>query len=675
MIHFLFLTAMLPALSGLLVWMIPSRKLAVLSSNMLAAATAVNSLWLCGQAFAYGPYASSSVWVEMGGRALSFGVGLDRASALLFMVVSLIATLVQVFSRGYMHGERHIRRYFSMLGLFTSAMLFLLLADNLVQMYLFWELVGFCSYQLIGFWREKKSATNAANKAFILNRVGDAGFLVGILALYAQYGTLELSAIAQLPSALEQPLAQLAVFGLMCGAIAKSAQFPLSVWLPDAMEGPTPVSALIHAATMVAAGVYLMFRVSFLFTPQAAVVLTAVGVITALLGGLSALVQYDIKRVLAFSTISQLGYMMAAIGMGGASAAMFHLYTHAFFKAGLFLGAGSVIHSMYQVSCETCKSFQPQDIRWMGGLRKYMPMTALGFGICAMALAGVPLFSGFLSKDAILFVAANYAQQGTVLGWFPFAGLLLVGVLTAFYMGRLCFRVFFGEFPVAKACQSCYTQPHEVHPCMYAPVLLLALLSFGLFYSLNPFSFTHAWVWEVISPLKGDMADALGVELTSVSAAALGIALAAYAYLYRPSVLDVFRIPFLKKLLQRFFFLDAAWMGLARVARYIAGRLSDIPHIDDYVIATTLHVSTSVRRFDNGFVDLLIRYIGVAGLIFAHIVSAVDRYVVDGLVALIGLMARGFGRLLRGTQQGNAQVYLGWMVLLFVLGAWVLLAY
>jgi NADH-quinone oxidoreductase subunit L len=360
-----------------------------------------------------------ATWLFVGDLQVDFGLRLDPLSLLMTLIVSFVASFIHLYSAGYMHDDPGYSRFFACLSLFTFSMLGIVLSNNFLQLFIFWELVGVCSYLLIGFWFEKPAAADAAKKAFITNRLGDFGFIFGILVTWATLGSLHfgtLESILKQNSQALGPVATLAGLLIFCGAIGKSAQFPLHVWLPDAMEGPTPVSALIHAATMVAAGVYMLCRVFFLLNSQALAVIAVIGGVTALLAAVIAVQQNDIKRILAYSTLSQLGYMVMAVGLGGPTPAMFHLTTHAFFKALLFLGAGSVIHALHH----------EQDIWKMGALRKKMPVTFWTFLVGTLALCGVPPFSGFYSKDAIL------AQALHVHNYPLFAIAALVAVLTTF---------------------------------------------------------------------------------------------------------------------------------------------------------------------------------------------------------------------------------------------------
>ena len=377
-------------------------------------------------------------WIASGDFVLDLTLRLDPLSAVMLLVVTGIGTLIHVYSTAYMHEEREseFARYFSYLNLFAAFMLVLVLGSNFLVMFVGWEGVGLCSYLLIGFWFTKRTATDAGKKAFVVNRIGDYAFLLGMLLLFAQFGTLDFQGLASMVTALPLETGTFGVLSiatllLFIGATGKSAQIPLYVWLPDAMEGPTPVSALIHAATMVTAGVYMIGRNAVLFShaPETMFIVAVVGVLTALMAGTIGLVQNDIKRVLAYSTVSQLGYMFLAMGVGAFGAGIFHLYTHAFFKALLFLGAGAVIHALHG----------EQDIRNMGGLKRRLPITYWTFLIGALAIAGVPGLAGFFSKDEILFEA--FAEGHTVL-WV--VGIV-TSLLTAAYMFRLVFLTFHGE--------------------------------------------------------------------------------------------------------------------------------------------------------------------------------------------------------------------------------------
>ena len=482
--------------------------LAVLAMAASATCSIIGTLWLLQD---YDRYAGmnatlASRWTEqvdylrIGSArveanpafAIPLGFAIDRITALMMCMVTIIGTLIFLFSLGYMHDElknvhdhaAHVKRrgrfaqFFQYLLLFAFSMLFLLISDNLLQVFVTWELVGVCSFLLIGFYFERKSASTAANKAFIMNRVGDAGFLIGLAIIFAHFGTFKFS---ELSSALTHPVQHgmsrttwiVMGLGLFAGCVGKSAQFPLQTWLPDAMEGPTPVSALIHAATMVAAGVYLCARCLPFFAPEVLTVIAYTGAITLFISAAVACVQTDIKRVLAFSTCSQLGYMMLALGLVDWTAGLFHLMTHAFFKALLFLCAGSVI----------CAIHHEQDLLKMGGLRKKMPITAFTMLIGVAAIIGVPFFSGWYSKDMILAEAEINYQREMTLSSIVFAYLPFITVIfTAYYMTRLWLLAFAGE----ARNQHVYENAKESPVVMAAPLIALAAFSLGI-----------AWGWPV----------------------------------------------------------------------------------------------------------------------------------------------------------------------------------
>ena len=442
-------------------------------------------------------------WLSLGSVTFSMGFYLDSVTAIMLIVVTLVSSLVHIFSMGYMHGDPRYPRFFAFLSLFSFSMLFLVVSDNLLGIYIGWELVGLCSYLLIGFWFEKDSAADACKKAFLTTRVGDVGMFIGMMMLFTKFDTLSLygeggifaAAASQLNTG---DMVWLSVAGVLifCGAVGKSAQVPLHTWLPDAMEGPTPVSALIHAATMVAAGVYLTARMFPILTETSSLVIAYIGGITALVAATIAIVRFDIKRVLAYSTVSQLGYMMLGIGVGSYVAGLFHLTTHAFFKALLFLGSGSVIHAFHAMhghahdeehehehdedhgSEHVLGSEIPpdQDMRNMGGLRHKMPITFITMLIATLSISGVPfVFSGFWSKDAILAGVLGRAMEWNSVHHYLLFGLALFAAgITAFYMFRLIFMTFFGE----PRNQEMHDMAHESPKSMTVPLLVLAVLSF-----------------------------------------------------------------------------------------------------------------------------------------------------------------------------------------------------
>lgn len=402
-------------------------------------------------------------WLAFGDSRFYIGILLDNIGATMLAMVSIVALCIVTFSIGYMSDDAAKGRFFAGVAFFMFSMTGIILADNLIMIFLFWELVGFSSYLLIGHYFQKEEAKSASKKAFIVNRVGDFGFLIGIILTYWQFGTTDLGLLATKAGLDPTLISSFIGFLLICGFIGKSAQFPLHVWLPDAMAGPTPVSALIHAATMVAAGIYLLIRIDFILTCEVLTFIAYSGSFVALFAGFCAFAQDDIKRILAYSTLSQLGYMAAILGMGYSGIALFHLITHAFFKALLFLGAGAVIHACHH----------EQSIFKMGGLIKKMPITAITFIIGTLALCGVYGFSGFYSKDAIL-IAANDFDSAL------FYFLVFGALMTAGYMGRLIWIVFFG-----KANSDAASSAHEVKAVMSLPLIVLSL--FAIFVGLNAY--------------------------------------------------------------------------------------------------------------------------------------------------------------------------------------------
>ncbi len=463
---------------------------AVLVLLLMGASLSLSAALFWSQVLGHEPYTWHFTWAVAGPFHLEMGLVVDRLSSLMLVIVTTVSLLVMLYSDGYMAHDQGYSRFFAYLSLFGASMLGLVLSPNLVQVYVFWELVGMCSYLLIGFWYERVAAREAAQKAFIVNRVGDFGLLLGILGFYWATGELEFTAIAERVAALlaagSLPVWLATGFGILVflGPVAKSAQAPLHVWLPDAMEGPTPISALIHAATMVAAGVFLLARMMPVYEhlPVTLQVVAWTGAFTAFLGATIALAQNDIKKGLAYSTISQLGYMVMAMGVAAPVAGMFHLMTHAYFKAMLFLGSGSVIHAMEAVVGHD--PVRAQDMRNMGGLRKYMPITAATFLIGTLAICGIPPFAGFWSKDEILQVVWEANRGLWLVGW-------LTAGMTAFYMFRMYFLTFGGEFrglafgpgamQVAELAHAeshaRATKPHESPWTMTLPLVLLAVPS------------------------------------------------------------------------------------------------------------------------------------------------------------------------------------------------------
>jgi NADH-quinone oxidoreductase subunit L len=565
-------------------WLIPTLPLAGFLVNGLAGrraskafvnAVAIGSvllafLWTVKTLFALAPLEAPHVeryftWIASGDLRIGFDFAVDRLTAVMLMVVTGVGLLIHIYAAGYMAHEGGYYRFFAFLNLFMFFMLVLVLAANFLLLFVGWEGVGLCSYLLIGFYFLRKSAADAGKKAFIVNRIGDFGFSLAVFLIFVTFGTLDFGQVfakaASLPVEHTAGLLTAVCLLLMLGAAGKSAQVPLYVWLPDAMEGPTPVSALIHAATMVTAGVYMVARSAALFTraPLALDVVALIGLFTAVLAASIGLVQNDIKKVFAYSTVSQLGYMFLGLGAGAFSAGIFHLVTHAFFKALLFLGAGSVIHAL---SGE-------QDLRQMGGLRSKIPVTFWTMLCAAVAIAGVPPFSGFYSKDEILLAAHHHAP------WMYWVGVITAG-MTAFYVFRAVFLAFFGSYR-GRA------HAHESPLVMTAPLMALAALS------LAGGKIDVPGILEPVFP-RGEAHHSPALVAISVGAGFAGIALAWLLYVVRPALAGALaeRTGFLYRLLYGKYFLDEIYDALVvwpieKMSRALLWRGMDVGLIDGAV--------------------------------------------------------------------------------------------
>jgi NADH-quinone oxidoreductase subunit L len=674
------LTALLPLLSfGLLIFW--GRRLPRQGDWLAIGLTGIAwllSLWLLfGVVGEQDPIRWDINWFSLPGRP-PWGVSvlLDTLSAGMLALVCFISLLVQLYSVVYMHDERHYARYFAYLGLFTFSMIGLVLAGNLLVMYLFWELVGVSSYLLIGFWMDRPRAAAASKKAFLFNRVGDAGFLIGIILLYVYLGTTDFSAFAEADLS-ATGIATLIGLCLFAGCVGKSAQFPLQTWLPDAMEGPTPVSALIHAATMVAAGIFLLARIHPLLTPDALLVITAIGTITTFMGAYAALFQNDLKKVLAFSTISQLGLMVMGMGVGAPEASLFHLFTHAFFKAGLFLCAGAIIHAVHSATHAVkdpilYAEYDTHDMRRMGGLRRRMPVTFGCYVIVAAALAGIPLFSGFLSKDALLMEAYFWAQAGS--DWRMLVPLFAFATtpMTAFYIGRQIFMIFFGSWRGARAIRP---NIREVPGLMQLPLILLAVLSIGFVFSLQPLDAQQAWL---LTSFTNDPATseghAAGVVGISIALSLGGLLLAFLQYRQKQALRKLDFRNQLPHIRQRF-----ARDSRAMQPLWFFYRLS----VNNWYLDRFYHrsverpfqaISLFLYEFDHRVIDRLVEIFGILQVVLAHMVGWVDRVLVDGGVNLAAWLAGRIGRLTRSFQSGQVQTYFLFALLgLVFVALWVIL--
>lgn len=599
---------------------------------------------------------SSFTWLDMGDFNIKLGFLVDNITIVMLLVVSLISTCTHIFSTQYLKGDIRYSRYFAYLGLFTFSMNGIVLANNLMSMYMFWELVGVSSYLLIGHWFEKDSAADASKKAFLTNRVGDIGFFIGIMLIYTAIGSFAFSDIFEGVSTgmIKGTTLTIAGVGLFLGAMGKSSQFPLHIWLPDAMEGPTPVSALMHAATMVAAGVYLSVRVFPLLTPDALLVVAYVGGITAIFAATIAITQNDIKKVLAYSTVSQLGYMILAVGTGVYTAAFFHLLTHAMFKANLFYGSGSVIHSMHHALHEKHDhETDPQDMRNMGGFRKKMPITHFSMLLSTFAIAGVPLFSGFLSKDAILAGTLSFAQHNPQHILLPIFGFSAAAI-TAFYMFRMIFLTFYGEAKKPEIINDIHESPKE----MTGPLVLLGGLSLFIWYTLpyfNPMS-THGWFTDLVVPRNAVVPGNLTAKeiedgahhahylamYISIAVAFSGIALAYLMYIKKVFVPKNWakKAGFLYYWSLNKYYFDQnynrfLYQPTLRLARKVAWVDWDL--YDKYFINSFGHLTNIVSK--------------ITGKLDYH---GIDQVFVDGNGKIVNL----FGKIIKTIQTGRLQNYI-----------------
>ena len=548
-------------------------------------------------------------WFTLDGKDYQFGFLFDSLTLMMLVLVNFIALLVEIFSLEYMEDDPDLYRYFGFLSLFIFSMLGIVLTDNLFVMYGFWELVGLSSYLLIGFWYKKPEAVQASKKAFLMNRIGDVGFLIGIFAVYF-YNNHSVD-LTTFNHTIHLPTVYCLL--LFCGTIAKSAQFPLHTWLPDAMEGPTPVSALIHAATMVVAGIYLLIRISPMFTIDALAMVAVIGAITMILGSIYAIFQTDIKKTLAYSTVSQLGLMVVGLG---SEASTFHLLTHAFFKAGLFLCAGSIIHALHH----TCKDFDAQDMRLMGGLRKKMPFTFICYLVCSMALMGLPLFSGFLSKDAILSLWFLYVDDTdkNIFAIIIIVSICLGIILTAFYMTRQVWMIFFGEFRNEKINIEFI---HEGSWKMKLPIGLLAILSIGFVFSLNPLSIEHGWFGNFIGT-KFEENYLIGILSTSLVLTGI---IAGYLTRHK---LFTFQLPTFDNFYNKIF------------------------------INPILKLSNSIQFFDQKMLDFFVNFLADLQVFIAKFIGWFDAKVIDGIPNGTVYSAGIIGRVTRSAQGGKVQLYI-----------------
>ena len=597
------------------------------------------------------------LWFTIGTTKLFAGVLLNNLSALLLLLVSLIALPIHIYSTAYMGKDAAYKRYFTYLSLFCFSMLALVVADSMVLFYAFWELVGFSSYLLIGFWYTRPKAVIANKKAFIMNRIGDIGLLTAIIILFSQFHTFDIellfghnglvaqSAITNgiwvAPAGRLPAVWQYIAFGgIFLGVAAKSAQFPLHTWLPDAMEGPTSVSALIHAATMVAAGVFLLGRVYPVFSPAELTILAVVGCFTAFMAATIALTQNDLKRILAYSTISQLGFMVMAMGIGAYASSLFHLTAHAFFKCLLFLVAGVVIHEVQHIKEEYDLDIDPQNILYMGGLRKRMPITFIASIIGGFALTGILFTSGYLSKDGILIQAFIWAEgKSWVFKIIPI-GALLTSLLTAFYITRLIVKVFFGEFKLAESNPHIKLHIHDGGWQYRVPLVFLALCCLFPLFSLNPVFYENAWLFKGFANSNAFDRENIYHTIIPVGVNIFSVLVIYWAYaiyarqkaLPLPEAGALFRFSYHEWYIDKFY--------------------------NRAIVKPVMALSNACRWFDRVIIDGFINLLGRTGLFFSKVSAWIDKYIVDGILNLIAAIVKGIGNFARNFQNGKVQYYL-----------------
>jgi NADH-quinone oxidoreductase subunit L len=663
-----------------------------------------------------------ALWIDMGSRAVRIGLSIDNTQKVLLFMVTLVCTMIHLFASEYMklrdgQPEPRYTRFFAFLSLFTFSMILLAMSDNLLTLFAGWELMGLCSYLLIGFYYEKKSAQDASLKAFMTTRVGDVLLFLALAILWTACGSLRFGDLHAGLAAGKLTGTLLTAAGVLalCGAIGKSAQFPLHTWLPDAMEGPTPVSALIHAATMVAAGVYLAARLLQIgiLDADAQLVIAYIGGFTAIFAASIAFVQNDIKRVLAYSTISQLGYMMLAVGTGHYTAAIFHLLTHAFFKACMFLGSGSVIHSMHDALHHVHSHADAQDMRNMGGLRRKMPLTFLTFFISTLAISGVPLTAGFLSKDAVLAGSLAFAMENPGHIALPVMGFI-AALMTAFYMFRLVFMTFFGKFGVRAddhdrdAVAQSESYVHESPFIMTAPLLVLAAgATFLLWSPTNPMA--EGWIGEVAEE-HAEWMDTGSHTLASPEGAMVFVAdeaeshaATADAHAADPHAAatdahgDDHGVAHTAHVITVALSLAVAGLGILFAFLFYGVRVLSARGLSESSFAKAIEKKYGFDEFYNwAFIQNTLRVCNVSGAFDVKVVDgivngaakvfvnarysftwlngAVDHYVVDGAVNGVGASLRWIGSAFRRGQTGMIQNYLlviftGLIVLIFIVTA------
>ena len=616
-------------------------------STLAILASAVLSIFIFSKVWNQHQVHQQQLWFTIGETKLYAGVLLNNLSVLMLLLVSLIALPVHIYSTAYMKNDENSKRYFAYLSFFCFSMLALVVIDNLILFYVFWELVGFSSYLLIGFWFTRSKAVLANKKAFIMNRIGDIGLLAAIAILFTVYHTFDIEQLFGVNALVRSTAFELpggwqyvAFGGITLAVAAKSAQFPLHTWLPDAMEGPTSVSALIHAATMVAAGVFLLGRVYPVFTGPELTILAIIGAFTAFMAATIALTQNDLKRILAYSTISQLGFMVMAMGIGAYSSSLFHLATHAFFKCLLFLVAGIVIHEMQHVKDEYKLDIDPQNILYMGGLRKKMPLTFIAAVLGGLALVGFIFTSGYLSKDGILIQSFEWAERKHWLFQLIPIGAIITSLMTAFYVTRLIVKVFFGEFKLGEI------NPHiKLHISdggwqYKLPLIFLSVCCLFPFFSLNPTLYEHAWLLEGFPKITGlDRVNIYhAIVPVGINILSLFIMYWAYSVYVMQKALPLPESGWLFRLSYHEWYIDKIYNKI--------------------IVEPILALGKLARWFDINIIDGFIHLLQRTGIACAKITDWIDRNIIDGLLHLIAAIVLGIGNFARSFQGGKVQYYL-----------------
>jgi len=639
---------LLPLLAAVIGFCLPARaKISGWISSLAILISALLSVAVFSKVWNQHPVHQQQLWFTIGETKVYAGILLNNLSVLMLVLVSVIALPVHIYSTAYMKNDERYGRYFTYLSFFCFSMLALVVTDNLVLFYAFWELVGFSSYLLIGFWRTKHKAVIANKKAFIMNRVGDIGLLSAIIIVYTTTRSFDIdhlfgvnAFVKTAPGQVTGVWQYIAFAGLFLAVAAKSAQFPLHTWLPDAMEGPTSISALIHAATMVAAGVFLLGRFYPVFTPHELTFLAIIGCFTAFMAATIALTKNDLKRILAYSTISQLGFMVMAMGIGAYSSSLFHLITHAFFKCLLFLSAGIIIHEVQHIKDEYQLTIDPQNILYMGGLRKKMPLTFIACITGGLALIGLPLTSGYLSKDGILIQAFQWAEGKNWIYKLIPIGALITSWLTAFYVARLIAKVFFGEFKMMQFHPSIKLHISDGGWQYRVPLMFLTICSLFPLFSLNPVLYEKAWIFSGFPTITA--LDRVNIYHTIipvlVNLVAVGVLYWAWSIYIKLKALPLPESGFLFRLSYNEWYIDKLYQKV--------------------IIMPVMALSKTARWFDIKIIDGFIHLLANIGLAGARLAEWFDRYIIDGILHLTASLVMAIGNFARRFQNGRVQYYL-----------------